>query len=199
MLAATTAATDTRRMESGYLTNHFLIAMPQLHDPNFSRSVTYICEHTAEGALGIVINRPLDMCLGDILAHMEIDIEDERNARLPVHAGGPVHPERGFVLHRPVGDWESSLHVTGDIAVTTSRDVLEALARGQGPEQALIALGYAGWEAGQLEREMLENSWLSGPANPHILFEIDDHERWRAAAALLGVDLDKLSGEAGHA
>lgn len=186
-------------MESGYLTNHFLIAMPQLDDPAFSHSVTYICEHTAEGALGIVINRPLGMELGEILEHMDIPIDSDEARHLPVYAGGPVHTERGFVLHEPVGDWDSSLHVTDNIAVTTSRDVLQALAAGQGPERALIALGYAGWEAGQLEREMLENSWLSGPANRHILFELADPERWKAAAALLGVDLDKMSGVAGHA
>lgn len=182
-----------------YLTNHFLIAMPQLADPNFFHTVTYICEHNSDGALGIVINRPLDMRLGEIFAHMGIEAADSRAMDMPVYLGGPVQQERGFVLHEPPGDWEASLKITDSLAITTSRDVLAAIANRTGPQRALVALGYAGWGAGQLEQEMADNAWLSGPADTRILFEVPDHERWRAAAALLGVDLNLLSGDAGHA
>lgn len=191
---------DTMNMSTPqYLTNHFLIAMPQLADPNFFHTVTYICEHNSEGALGIVINRPLEMNLGEILTHMGISAADAKAADMPVYLGGPVQQERGFVIHQPLGDWEASLKITDSIAITTSRDVLTAIANGAGPAHALIALGYAGWGAGQLEQELADNAWLSGPADTRILFDLPDHERWHAAAAMLGVDLNLLSGDAGHA
>ncbi len=191
---------DTMTMEEPrFLTNHFLIAMPALVDPNFHQTVTYICEHNADGALGIVINRPLDLTLGDLLGQMDLSTADRRVSTRPIHLGGPVQQERGFVLHQPPGSWDSSLRVTDDIAVTTSRDVLSAMARGEGPERTLVALGYAGWGAGQLEREIADNAWLSGPADPHILFDIPDDQRWSAAAGLLGIDLNLLSTDAGHA
>jgi putative transcriptional regulator len=184
---------------SADLTNHFLIAMPRLADPNFFHTVTYICEHNNEGALGIVINRPLDITLGEILEHMEIQTDREEVAQRPVYMGGPVQQERGFVLHKPASGWDSTLLVTDDIGITASRDILAAIAQGEGPEQSLIALGYAGWGAGQLEQEMAANAWLSGPADEHILFESPDEKRWELAAALLGIDLNLLSGDAGHA
>ncbi len=180
------------------LTNHFLIAMPRLADPNFSQTVTYVCEYNGEGALGIVINRPLELRLGEVLAHMDLKTDNAAVADLPVYLGGPVQTDRGFVLHRGDRRWETTLAVTEDIAVTSSRDILADIARGEGPEQLLVALGYAGWGAGQLEREMAENSWLSGPADPEILFETPDETRWEAAAARLGVDLGLLPGQAGH-
>lgn len=180
------------------LTHHFLIAMPALEDPNFSRTVTYVCEHNEDGALGIVINRPSELVLGDLLSHLEIDCEAEC-ARAPVHVGGPVQRERGFVLHPTAGDWDASLEIGGSISVTTSRDILEALAAGTGPARFLVALGYAGWGPGQLEQEMADNAWLSGPAEASVLFDTGDAERWRAAAALLGVDLSLLSSDSGHA
>lgn len=186
-------------IEPASLANHFLIAMPRLADPNFFHTVTYICEHTTEGALGIVINRPLEMRLGEILTHMDIPNTDPRAADIPVHMGGPVQQERGFVLHTPLGDWEATLKVTDEIGITTSRDILTAIAEGRGPQQVLIALGYAGWGGGQLEQEMADNAWLSGPANTQILFEIPEAQRWEAAAASLGVDLNLLSGDVGHA
>lgn len=185
--------------ESPYLTNHFLIAMPALADPNFFHTVTFICEHDAEGAMGLVINRPLDMQLGEILAHMDVAEIDPGAAGLPVFQGGPVQMERGFVLHEPLGDWEATLQISDTIGVTASQDILTAMAAGRGPRRALVALGYAGWGAGQLEREMAENAWLSGPASAEILFETPVERRWEAAAALLGVDLNLLSGDAGHA
>ena len=180
------------------LTNHFLIAMPQLEDPNFHHTVAYICEHNDEGAMGIVINRPTELHLGEIFEHMGIDAAGARSD-LPIYTGGPVQQDRGFVIHRPPGRWESSLPITDEIAMTTSKDILTAIAQGDGPRDLLIALGYAGWGAGQLEQEMAENTWLSGPADPSILFELPSERRWEAAAGLLGVDLHLLSGEAGHA
>ena len=182
-----------------YLTNQFLIAMPGLEDPNFFHAVTYICEHNDEGALGLVINRPLDMQLGEILRHVQLEDAQPESRQIPVHLGGPVQQDRGFVLHDPLGDWEATLKVTDRIGITSSLDILAAIAKNEGPEHALITLGYAGWGAGQLEREMAENTWLNGPANPDILFVTPDEERWKAAAASLGVDLNLLSGEAGHA
>ena len=184
---------------TSYFTNQFLIAMPALADPNFHHSVTLICEHNAEGALGIVINQPTDIRVGELLDHLEIETERTELAALPVYGGGPVEMERGFVLHQPVGEWEGSLKVTEDLALTTSRDILEALAQGRGPERVLLALGYAGWGAGQLEQEMADNAWLTSPANPDIIFETPPDQRWRAAAEQLGIDLSLLSDGAGHA
>jgi len=182
-----------------YLTNHFLIAMPGLADPNFYHTVTYICEHNSDGALGIVINRPLGTRLGDVLEQLEIKPASPQIAEQPVYLGGPVQPERGFVVHRPVGDWDATLKITENIGVSSSRDLLGAIAQGAGPERTLIALGYAGWGAGQLEQELAENAWLSGPADERILFDLPVSQRWAAAAQLLGVDLNLLSSDAGHA
>lgn len=181
------------------LTDHFLIAMPSLADPNFSRTVTYICEHNEDGALGIVINRQTDVALGELLQHLGLQASRREVAARPVYMGGPVQQERGFVLHPPGQEWESSLSISEDVAITTSRDVLAALAEDRGPERYLVALGYAGWGAGQLEQEMADNSWLSGPADGTIIFEREAEARWQAAAALLGVDLRLLSSDTGHA
>jgi putative transcriptional regulator len=181
------------------LTNHFLIAMPGLQDPNFSRTVTYVCEHTEQGAMGIVINRPTDICLGEMLNQLNIKSNDRRVLDALVYLGGPVQPERGFVLHSAGEGFDSTLSITPQISVTTSRDVLEAIAEGKGPKRRLIALGYAGWGGGQLEQEMSANAWLSGPADEEIMFSLPANARWQAAAHLLGVDLNLLSGEAGHA
>lgn len=180
------------------LRDHFLIAMPALSDPNFDHSVTYICEHNDEGAMGILINRQMAITMAEVLAQMEIVPSRRFDTTLQVHHGGPVQPEHGFVLHSPVGAWESSLQVTETIALTTSRDILRAIAHGEGPSNYLIALGYAGWGPGQLEQEMVDNAWLSCPAEHHILFDLPVAERWSAAAALLGVDLNLLSTEIGH-
>jgi putative transcriptional regulator len=181
------------------LTNHFLIAMPGLKDPNFSRTVTYVCEHSEQGAMGIVINRPMDIRLGDVLEQLDIDSDDVEVARTPVYLGGPVQTDRGFVIHSGPDSYDSTLAVTPDIHVTTSKDVLEAIASGHGPQRRLVALGYAGWGGGQLEEEMSANAWLSGPADGEILFRLPSAARWQAAAQLLGIDLNLLSGEAGHA
>ncbi len=184
---------------SSSLTNHFLIAMPSLMDPNFARSVTLICEHSVEGAMGIVINRRTDLHLRDVLEQLGIESAKTFNIDASVYLGGPVQNNRGFVLHEPIGAWESTLMVTETLGVSTSRDILEAIAQNRGPKKFLVALGYAGWGAGQLEREITQNSWLSGPASNAVLFDVPLEQRWKAAAQLVGVDLATLSGEAGHA
>jgi putative transcriptional regulator len=179
-------------------TNHFLIAMPGLADPFFAKTVTYLCQHNADGALGIIINRPSELTLGDIMQQMDIDMGENEMGKLPIFFGGPVQPERGFVLHEPLGRWDSSLQVSPAISLTTSRDILEAISLGKGPRKALVALGYAGWGKGQLEREMAENAWLSAPAANSILFDLPSSQRWKAAAELMGINISLLTTQAGH-
>ncbi len=186
-------------LPDGSLTNQLLIAMPGMLDPNFSTTVTLICEHNDEGALGIVINRPTPLKLGGLFEQLEVTDADPRAAGFPVLAGGPVGPERGFVLHGPDQVYENTLAVSNDIRLTLSRDIIAALASGEGPDHTLIALGYAGWEAGQLEGEMLANSWLNVPATPEIVFETPFAERWDSAARILGIDIAAMSTDAGHA
>ena len=182
------------------LTGQFLIAMPNLADPNFHHTVTLICEHTGDGALGIVVNRPTELTLGEIFAQLDLEQPPQGPAQTQlVLAGGPVQPERGFVLHDEPDKWESTLRVSATIGVTTSRDILVAIARGDGPGRSLVALGYAGWSAGQLERELSDNAWLSVSATDDVLFSIPFEQRWKRAAGLLGIDLGRLSNEAGHA
>jgi putative transcriptional regulator len=181
------------------LSNHFLIAMPALDDPNFHHTTTYICEHDEDGALGVVINRPLNMRIIDILKYMDIEPGSDEISSRPVYMGGPVQSDRGFVLHEPAGDWEATLKVTDKIGITSSRDILQAMAAGEGPDKAIVTLGYAGWGAGQLEQELAANTWLSGPASSNIVFDTPSEERWMAAAALLGVDLNLISSDTGHA
>ncbi len=186
-------------MEQSNLTNHLLIAMPNLADPNFSHTVTYICEHNENGAMGLVINRPIDINVAEVLEQMEIPVDEPSAGAAQVYLGGPVEEQRGFVLHSSDSEWDSTLRINDQVSVTTSRDILEAMARGEGPEHALVALGYAGWGPGQLEQEILDNSWLSAPADQAILFTLPPARRWEAAAELLGVDLNRLSSESGHA
>ncbi len=181
------------------LRNHFLIAMPALADPNFSHTVTYICEHNEDGAMGVVINRLMDISLAEVLEQMDIQPSPGIDTSAAIHEGGPVHPEQGFVIHSPPGSWQSSLHISDDVALSASRDILTAIAHGEGPEHYFIALGYAGWGPGQLEQELAQNTWLSGPASPTILFELPLEDRWAAAAALIGVDVNLISSEFGHA
>ena len=181
------------------LANHFLIAMPSLADENFARSVTLICEHSDEGAMGIVINRLTDLHLGDIFEQLGIEQSKAANAQSVVYLGGPVQNNRGFVLHEPLGNWESTLSVTDKFGVSTSRDILEAIAENRGPEKFMVALGYAGWGAGQLEQELADNVWLCGPADYSIIFDTPWQQRWEAAAALMGIDLSQISNQIGHA
>ncbi len=182
-----------------FLSNHFLIAMPAMSDPNFAHTVTLICQHNAEGALGIVINRTVDLTVGDVLKQMEIPSMQSRHTPQPVHYGGPVQIDRGFILHQDLGDWDSTLEINDHIGLTTSRDILEAMARNEGPNRSLVALGYAGWGSGQLEKEITENAWLSGPADYDVIFDTPLEQRWMAAAQVLGVDMSLMSSEAGHA
>lgn len=187
-----------------YLTNHILIAMPTLADPNFFQSATMICQHTEEGAMGIILNRPTDISLKEILNHLGVSTDDNSEQTLeildhtPVYIGGPVQRERGFVLHEPCGKWESSVVISEEIAITSSRDILEAIAHGEGPGKRFIALGYAAWSPGQLEEELSNNFWLSGPMDPRLVFETSDDYRWEAAAASIGVDLKLLTQSPGH-
>lgn len=184
------------------LTGHFLIAMPQLQDANFAHALTYICEHSASGALGIIVNRPLHITLQDVFDHLNLagaTPDDPPPRHDWVFSGGPVQTDRGFVLHSPQSQWESSINIGDQVSLSTSLDILKAISRGQGPDQFLVALGYAGWGAGQLEREMAQNAWLSVPATPDIIFDTPVEQRWYAAAAPLGIDLNLMSSTVGHA
>lgn len=183
----------------GYLEKQMLIAMPGMMDPNFVRSVTLICQHSEEGAIGITINRLSSLTLGEILEQLDMGCEDPAIRKTPVLEGGPVNPDHGFVLHTHVDGFESSLKINSDIMVTTSRDVLAAIAKGAGPERFLVALGYAGWGDGQLESEMRQNAWLSVPADSAIVFESPLAERWEQAVSKLGIDISHLHGVGGHA
>ena len=181
------------------LARQLLIALPALADSPFARSVTLICQHDTEGAMGVVVNRASEYTLGDVFEQMGIASKDERLCAQPVLAGGPVHPERGFVLHDGAQEWDSTLAVAEHLYVTTSRDVLEAIARGEGPQHVAVALGCAGWGAGQLESELIDNSWLTAPADPELLFALPLDVRWQAAAARIGVDMSRLADYSGHA
>ena len=181
------------------LTNHFLIAMPSMRDPSFKRGVAFLCQHGEDGAMGLLVNRLSEYRLGDVLAQMNLSSTIAEVADSPVLIGGPVQPERGFVLHSPHGQWESSFKISDSICVTTSRDILAAMAEGRGPERALVTLGYSGWGAGQIETELKENAWLTADANEHILFDTPIEQRWDAAAALVGVTIANLTSYSGRA
>ena len=186
-------------MSSIDLTHHFLIAMPSMADPYFSKTLTYVCEHNDRGALGVVVNRPIDMTLQALFERLSLKLRNGEFADAPIYFGGPVQTDRGFVLHAPAGDWQSTLRVGEAIGLTTSKDILEAVGRGEGPTRLLVTLGYAGWSAGQLEHEISQNAWLTVEAIESILFETPAEERLPAAMELLGLDFAKLQDEAGHA
>lgn len=181
------------------LANQLLIALPALADSNFARSVALICQHDADGAMGIVVNRASEYTLGEVFGQMGLESGDEGLRARPVLAGGPVHPERGFVLHDGGMQWDSTLAIADQLFLTTSRDILEAMARGEGPDNALVALGCAGWGSGQLEHELTENDWLTAPADAELLFDLPLESRWQAAAGRIGVDFAHLADYAGHA
>lgn len=186
-------------MQRVNLTQHFLIAMPNMVDPHFAKTLTFVCEHNEQGALGVVVNRPIDMTLQTLLEQISIPLASELFKSAPVHYGGPVQVDRGFVLHKPLGEWQSTLAVSSEIGLTTSRDILEAVARGEGPRQILVTLGYAGWAPGQLEHELSQNAWLTVQAKSEVIFDLPSEERLPAAMSLLGVDYARLSEQAGHA
>jgi putative transcriptional regulator len=185
------------------LTNQFLIAMPGMADDTFAGAVVYLCEHTEKGALGLVINKPIDITLKNLFEKVELDLASPTLAEQPVFFGGPVQTERGFVLHEHLGDAEgpysSTLSIPGGLAMTTSKDVLEALSSGHGPKRLLVTLGYSGWAAGQLEDELGRNGWLTVDARPEIIFDTPVEQRYDRALSLLGIDPNMLSQEAGHA
>lgn len=186
-------------MQSVDLTHHFLIAMPAMKDPFFAKTLTYICEHSDQGALGLVVNRPIDLTLKDLLDQLDISSDDQFTRRFPIMFGGPIQLDRGFVLHQPVGEWQSTMAINGDVGLTTSLDILRAIANGETPKQLLVTLGYSGWAPGQIEHELSQNAWLTVPASPAIIFELPAEERLTAAMHLLGVDFSSLSDEVGHA
>jgi putative transcriptional regulator len=181
------------------LTNHFLIAMPAMVDDNFSRTLVYVAEHNEEGALGVIVNRPLELTVKELLERVEIVPQTGDMDDAPIFFGGPVQTDRGFVLHRPLGEWQSSLQITSDIALTSSKDILQTLAEIGEPKDVLITLGYAGWGAGQLEEELAQNGWLTVQADPDIIFDLEAGARLDAAMRLLGIDFANLSDVAGHA
>lgn len=186
-------------MQNANFTDHFLIAMPNMLDPNFAGALAYICDHGEQGALGVVVNRPIDLDLRTLFAQIGLELDDETLGKAQVYYGGPVQVERGFVLHRPVGDWGSTLTINNRLGLTTSKDILEATARHEGPRELLITLGYSGWGPGQLEDEIKQNAWLTVEANPDVIFALPAEQRFSAAMQLLGIDLSMLSEDAGHA
>src|SRR5207253_2729600 len=195
------AAITIARMAAGVsnFTNHFLIAMPGMTDPNFAHALTFICEHNEDGALGIVVNKPTDMTLSALFEQIEVPLADADLGQSPVHFGGPVQVDRGFVLHRPLGNWQSTLAISDELGLTTSKDVLEADGRGEGPREVFISLGYAGWGAGQLEQEIAQNAWLTVEADADLVFGVPAEARLPAAMQLLGIDFSRLSDDVGHA
>jgi putative transcriptional regulator len=178
--------------------NHFLVAMPGLNDSIFAHSLTYICEHNENGAMGIVINHPLDISIDDIFSYLEIQGTPGEHKEA-IMAGGPVDSNRGFVLHRSGGDWEASMAITSELSLTSSLDILDAIAHNTGPKDSLIALGYAGWGAGQLEEEIANNAWLTLPADSRIIFDTPCELRLKAATEQLGIDWCLIAPTAGHA
>ena len=187
------------------LTNQFLIAMPGMGDGTFAGTVVYLCEHTEKGALGLVINKPIDITLRNLFEKVELSLDREDIAELPVYFGGPVQTERGFVLHEAQdgtdedSGYNSSLKIEGGLEMTTSKDVLEAISSGTGPKKMLVTLGYSGWAAGQLEDELSRNGWINVEAEPGIIFDTPVHQRYDKALSLLGIDAGMLSSDAGHA
>ena len=190
---------DTRPRTGDHLANQLLIALPALVDSPFERSVALICQHDEEGAMAVVVNRASEYTLGEVFQQMGISSNDASLCAQPVLAGGPVHPERGFVLHDGEREWDSTLAIGEQLHVTTSRDILEAMARGEGPQHVTVALGCAGWGAGQLESELVENSWLTAPADLELLFALPLASRWQAAAGRIGVDMSRMADYSGHA
>ena len=173
--------------------------MPGMADPNFNETVTYICNADEEGASGIIVNRPSDMSLGEVCQQLSLDVNLGDEAGQPIMNGGPVHPDRGFVLHQSDTEFDSTFDPSASVKVTVSQDILHSIARGEGPKPSLVALGYAGWESGQLETEMAANAWLSVPTEASVLFDTPIEQRWQAAAKLIGIDIRQVTSYAGHA
>ncbi|MEC9375478.1 MAG: YqgE/AlgH family protein [Pseudomonadota bacterium] len=181
------------------LAGHLLLSMPSMSDPNFDNSVTYICEHTQQGAIGLIINRPMNLYIKDVLDQFSLKTNNNALASQPIMQGGPVESERGFILHDSDHDWDSTSKVGNSIYVTTSQDILTSMANGEGPKRILMLLGFSGWDAGQLEEEIRQNAWLTVPANSDLIFATPFEQRWQASAANIGVSISSLSPQAGHA
>lgn len=185
------------------LTNHFLVAMPSMQDPYFKRSVIYVCEHNEEGAMGLMINAPIDITISGMLKQVEIEPaypqSRDQSLKKPVFNGGPISEDRGFVLHRTKDHYESTLRMTDDISVTTSKDILAVLGTEAEPSGYLVTLGYSGWSPGQLEKELTENSWLTIEADAELIFNTPVHEKWYKAIQKLGIDPVQLAPQSGHA
>ena len=183
------------------LTNNFIIAMPGLADPLFEKSVSFICQHNKHGAMGLTINRPTDIAFVELLAQLNIPIEDKSISSIPVYLGGPVATGHGFILHTNETDdhWEQTLTINEHISLSSSKDILTAIAKGEGPADYLIILGYSGWVKGQIEKEIQENSWLNVPADNDIIFHTPYSQRWENAALKIGIDINLISSDIGHA
>lgn len=184
------------------LTNNFIIAMPGLVDPMFEKSVSYICQHTEQGAMGLTINRPTDISFSHFLSQLDIPLTDETLAATPIYLGGPVETGHGFILHSndtDPGTWSQTLKINDSISLSSSKDILTAIAKGEGPSHFLITLGYAGWSKDQLENEIQQNSWLNVVADNDIIFNTASNKRWEKAAMKLGIDINLISGDIGHA
>jgi putative transcriptional regulator len=180
------------------LANHMLIAMPTLLDPNFKKTVIYVCEHHVQGTVGLIINRPMQFPLGVVFDQLHIEPINNKQNKLPLLFGGPLQPERGFVIHRPFGGWRSSLALRDDVTVTTSSDIIRAIAQDTGPKDALVTLGYVGWSENQLEQEVIDNVWLVCPCKPELLYEVPFEDRWEYAGLILGVKMNQLTSSVGH-
>jgi len=186
-------------MEAMNLSRQFLIAMPAMADPIFAKSLVFVCDHNDQGAMGVIVNRPLGMNMRTLFQQVDIELRREDVAEQEVYFGGPVQTDRGFVLHQPLGNWQSTLAVEDELGLTTSKDVLLAMGEGGGPDRMFISLGYAGWEAGQLESELGQNAWLTVDADIEVIFGLPSEQRYEAALGLLGIDMAMLSDTAGHA
>jgi putative transcriptional regulator len=181
------------------LANNFLIAMPSNNDPTFVKSVIYVCEHQTQGTVGLMVNRPMQFPLGLVFEQLNLEVSTVKNNLMPLLFGGPIQPERGFVIHRPFGGWRSSLSLRDGVTVTTSNDIIRAIAEDSGPKDVLVALGYVGWADNQLEKEIMDNSWLVCPYKSEVLYEVPFEERWEYAGLTIGVKMNQLISGAGHA
>ncbi|HRD70490.1 MAG TPA: YqgE/AlgH family protein [Legionella sp.] len=181
------------------LANHLLIAMPSLNDPNFERTVIYICEHHDQGSVGLIINRPMQFPMSIVFEQLKIEpLRKEHNA-MPLLFGGPIQPERGFVIHKQTGGWRSSLFLQDEVTVTTSNDIIRAIAVDSGPKDVLVTLGYSGWTDHQLEQEVMDNVWLVCPYKSEIMYDVPFEDRWEYAGTTLGIKMSQLTSSAGHA
>lgn len=181
------------------LANHLLIAMPACKDPNFERAVVYICEHHEMGSVGLIINKPMEFKLDLVFSQLQIQPLHKEKKQQPLLFGGPSQPERGFVIHKQNGNWRSSLILQDDVIITTSNDIIRAIANEEGPQDVLVALGYSGWVSQQLENEILNNVWLVCPYKKEILYEVPFEQRWAYAGLSLGINMNQLTTDVGHA